>query len=222
MKPDHRRSSRQRYHGFVEDYKNRRLDDATEAGKDQKQLGEPAGTGDATTPPAEPRDPSKRRERLREYLRWLRPNRYAVGIVLLLAMMAAGLEMIEPLFMRYIIDKVLLNTRLDTPSRLSRLQLAGIAFLVVVIGSNLIGAIKDYRQRLLNNRVMVALRHSLFERLLHLPLPKLWDMKTGGIISRLTGDVETTTGLLQMAVVSPSVSVIRLIIAVVVLLSLNW
>ena len=69
---------------------------------------------------------------------------------------------------------------------------------------------------------MLTLRRSMFERLLHLPLPKLWEMKTGGILSRLTGDVDTTTGLLQMAIVSPSVSLIRLAIAVVVLMSLNW
>jgi ATP-binding cassette subfamily B protein/subfamily B ATP-binding cassette protein MsbA len=47
-------------------------------------------------------------------------------------------------------------------------------------------------------------------------------MKTGGILSRLTGDVDTTTGLMQMAVVSPSISAIRLVIAVGVLLTLNW
>ena len=69
---------------------------------------------------------------------------------------------------------------------------------------------------------MLSLRRSLFERLLHLPLPKLWDMKTGGILSRLTGDVDTTTGLLQMAIISPAISVIRLLIAVGVLLTLNW
>src|SRR5207237_3785135 len=71
-------------------------------------------------------------------------------------------------------------------------------------------------------RVMMSLRRSLFERLLHLPLSRLWDMKTGGILSRLTGDVETTTGLLQMALVSPVVSLIRLSVAVAVLLVLNW
>jgi ATP-binding cassette subfamily B protein/subfamily B ATP-binding cassette protein MsbA len=69
---------------------------------------------------------------------------------------------------------------------------------------------------------MLSLRESLFERLLHLPLPKLWDMKTGGILSRLTGDIDTTTGLMQMAIVSPAVSIIRLLIAIVVLLTLNW
>src|SRR5437667_237312 len=69
---------------------------------------------------------------------------------------------------------------------------------------------------------MLSLRRSLYERLLHLPLPRLWEMKTGGILSRLTGDVETTTGLLQMAIVSPAVSLIRLAVAVTVLLALNW
>jgi ATP-binding cassette subfamily B protein/subfamily B ATP-binding cassette protein MsbA len=95
-------------------------------------------------------------------------------------------------------------------------------FLGVIVLSNLIRALRDYRQRLINTRVMLALRQSLFDRLLHLPLPKLWDMKTGGILSRLTGDVDTTTGLLQMAIVSPTLSLIRLLIAVVVLLALNW
>src|SRR5207249_7907543 len=84
------------------------------------------------------------------------------------------------------------------------------------------GAFRDYRQRLLNTQVMLALRRALFDRLLHLPLPKLWDMKTGGILSRLTGDVDTTTGLMQMAIVSPAISLIRLLIAVVVLLAMNW
>src|SRR5258708_34059694 len=128
--------------------------------------------------------------------------------------------MIEPLFMRFIVDGVLLNTKLTPASRLNRLNMAGALFLAGIIASNLIVALRDYRQRQLNTRVMLALRRSLFERLLHLPLAKLWDMKTGGILSRLTGDVDTTTGLLQMAVVSPSLSVLRLLIAVVVLMTL--
>src|SRR5207247_4621665 len=109
----------------------------------------------------------------------------------------------------------------DSALRLARLHLAGALFVGVVVISKLIGVLKDYRQHLLNVRVMLSLRRSLFERLLHLPMPKLWDMKTGGILSRLTGDVDTTTGLLQLAVVSPTLSVIRLSIAVVLFLVLN-
>ncbi len=68
----------------------------------------------------------------------------------------------------------------------------------------------------------MSLRQALYDRLLRLPLQKLSDMKTGGIISRLSDDVTTTTGLLQMAVVSPGVSAIRLLVAIGILLCLNW
>ena len=203
------RSSRHRYRSFVKDYKQRRLDDEADAGK-------PGGP----EAPAKPR--AKRREYIREYLRWLWPHRFAVVSLFLLALVGAGLQMIEPLFMRYIIDRVLLVGGLDFAARLGRLNVAGALFFALVIVSNLLGAFRDFQQRLLNTRVMLSLRRALFERLLHLPLPKLWDMKTGGILSRLTGDVDTTTGLMQMAIVSPAVSVIRLIIAVCVLMSLNW
>jgi ATP-binding cassette subfamily B protein/subfamily B ATP-binding cassette protein MsbA len=217
------RSSRQRYLSFVQDYKLRRLDDPADADKDPNPHDGSAETGeDASAPEPRPQGRSTRREYLREYLRWLRPHRFAVGALFLLAVMVAGLEMIEPLFMRFIIDRVLLNTQLDTASRLLRLNLAGAVFLGVIVLSKSVGVLKDYRQRLLNTRVMLSLRRSLFDRLLHLPMPRLWDMKTGGILSRLTGDVDTTTGLLQMALVSPALSLIRLLIAVGVLLTLNW
>ena len=216
MPDNHSRSSRQRYRGFLQDYRHQRIDDTIEA------AGKPSG-GDPRAPaPTAAEGRAKRRRYMREYLRWLWPHRLPVAAVFLLALVGAGLQMVEPLFMRYIIDRVLLNTALDGPTRMSRLNVAGLAFLAVIIASNLIGALKDYRQRLLNVRVMLSFRRALFERLLHLPLPRLWEMKTGGILSRLTGDVDTTAGLLQMAVVSPAVSLIRLVIAVAVLLSLNW
>src|SRR6185369_654513 len=220
---DHARSSRHRYRRFVQDYKHQRLDDSDEAGENSKKHEDSAkADGDTSTPESKRTLRSKRRAHVREYLRWLRPHRYAVGTLFILALLAAGLELLEPLFMRFIIDRVLLNTGLDAASRLGHLHLAGALFVGVVVLSNLTNVLKDYRQRLLNVRVMLSLRQSLFERLLHLPLPKLWDMKTGGILSRLTGDVDTTTGLLQMAIMSPAISILRLIIAVGLLLALNW
>ena len=200
------RSSKQRYKEFVQDYKLRRLDAKSEDGG----------------PPPTPGQPGARRAYVREYLRWLKPHRNELAFVFLIALVVAGLQMIEPLFIRHIIDRVILNRDLDTHARLMRLNLTGLVFLSVVILSHVGGGFKDYRQRILNVRVILSLRRSLYERLLHLPLPRLWDMKTGGILSRLTGDVETTTGLLQMAVISPAISVIRLIIAIGILLALNW
>ena len=218
---DRSRSSRTRYEAFVEDYKQRRLD-AVEA-ENEAKLAADAPRADGTPTPESPvSQKSQRREYLRVYLRWLWPHRYSVGAVFLLAIVVAGLEMVEPLFMRYIIDQVLMKADLDTESRLTRLHVAGVTFLTVIILSKLVGVIKDYRQRRLNVRVTLSLRRALYDRLLHLPLANLWTMKTGGILSRISGDVDSTSGLLQMAVVSPSLSLLRLAVAFGILLTLNW
>ena len=221
--PDGRaRTSRQRYLRFVQDYKQGRLDAQIDAAKGLKPAEAPADVAGETASKATAWLGGKRRQYLREYLRWLWPHRYGVSVVFGLALVGAGLQMVEPLFMRFIIDRVLLNADLSAPERIGRLHLVGGLFVAVVILAQLANVLKNYRQRLLNTHVMLSLRRSLFERLLNLPLPHLWDMKTGGILSRITGDVDTTTGLLQMAVVSPSISLIRLIIAVIVLMTLNW
>ena len=223
MKRAQPHSSRQRYRVFVDDYRHRRLDDKL----DGADHGKPAEPQPVEVTPRRALglarlSGGKRRQYVREYFRWLRPYRSAVAGVFVLALIGAGLQMIEPLFMRFIIDRVLLNNALDASSRLVRLNMAGALFVTVILAANLIQMTKDYRQRLLNVHVVLSLRRALYDRMLHLPLPKLWDMKTGGILSRLTGDVDTTTGLLQMAIVSPSISVIRLVIAITVLMSLNW
>ncbi|HEY2784743.1 MAG TPA: ABC transporter ATP-binding protein [Fimbriiglobus sp.] len=221
-RPSPVRSSRQRYREFVRDYKLRRLDETEEAGKGENRTESP----EVPKPEAAKRTPDLRRKKqrrfLREYFRWLWPHRFSIGAVFLFAILVAGLEMIEPLFMRFIVDRVLMNKDLELPAKLLHLHVTGAIFLTVVVLSKSFGVLKDYRQRLLNAHVTIALRRALYDRMLYLPLPKLWDMKTGGILSRLTGDVDLTSGLLQMALVSPALSTLRLVIAFGILLSLNW
>lgn len=192
-------SSRARYADFVTEYRQRRLQEF-------------AGQSPARA----------ERGYLRAYVRWLRPHRVAVSFVLALAITSGALQMVEPLFLRFVVDRVLLQQGMALGERLVRLQTAGLAFLAVIVAANLTNAFHGYRVRVLNVRVTLSLRRALFHRLLRLPLPSLWNMKTGGILSRLTGDVETTSGLFQMAVVAPSVALVRLFIAIGVLFTLNW
>jgi ATP-binding cassette subfamily B protein/subfamily B ATP-binding cassette protein MsbA len=225
MSQNRSRSSRRRYRQFVEDYKAKRLDALLEREERPSASADGDGASSAETRDSEAAKAARnarRRRYLREYFRWLKPHRAAVIAFISLALVRAGLEMIEPLFMRFMVDKVLLNKALDTVQRFARLNLTGTAFLTLIVGSNLLNALKENRQRLLNTRLMLALRRTLFQRMLHLPLAKLHDMKTGGILSRLTGDVDTTTGFLQMAIVSPAIAVLRLVIAVGILFALNW
>ena len=210
-----RRASRLNYRDFRRAYKLGTLDQFREA------EGKSTETPDTSATPGKDKK-VKRRAHLRAYLHRLWPFRFAVALVFGLALVTAGLQMVEPLFMRFIIDGVLLNTTLSDGERFTRLNLGGAGFLALIILSSVVSVLKDYRQRLLNAKVMISLRRALFDRMLHLPLPTLWDMKTGGILSRLSGDVETTTGLMQLAVVSPAVSTVRLLVAIGILMALNW
>jgi len=223
MSQNRSRSSRRRHRKFVEDYKAKRLDALLERAERPTSAAADGAAADVRDSAAAKADRRARRRRyLSEYFRWLKPHRAAVTAFIVLALTRAGLEMIEPLFMRFMVDKVLLNKALDTVERFTRLNWTGTVFLTLIVGSNVLNAFKENRQRLLNTRMMLALRRTLFQRMLHLPLAKLHDMKTGGILSRLTGDVDTTTGFLQMAVVSPAIALLRLGIAIGILFAINW
>src|SRR5947209_9890322 len=107
------RSSKRRYRSFVQDYRDRRVDE------------QPKDSSGETPQP-------KRRQYLRDYIRWLWPHRYAVGALFAMALVVAGLQMVEPLFMRFIVDRVLLAHGVDMSTRLARLQYAGVLFLALV------------------------------------------------------------------------------------------
>lgn len=208
-------SSKARYREFVKRYA-------------QRTLGETEGTAGAASDTQPVRKSwrdrllgGRRGDYLRDYLRWLAPHKKRLAAVCALALLSAGAQSVEPLFMRYIVDRVLLA---DTPvaDRVWRLNAAGAAFLALVVLSAAITVAKDYTQRILNVRVVLSLRRAIFDRFMHLPLSTLWNFKTGGLLSRLSGDVETTSGLLQMAIISPSISVVKLAIAMAVLFTLNW
>ena len=168
-----------------------------------------------------PEEKLKRRGYLRLYIQQLWPHWKMVALLGFLAVSISVLELIQPLFARYIIDQVLLAD-LKTGDRIGQLNIVGGIFLAVVVLTRGLGVARAWNQRLLNVRVILTLRRALFDRLIRLPLDKLSNMKVGGIISRLTDDINKTTGLLQMAVISPGVAVLRLVLAMVILFSLNW
>jgi ATP-binding cassette subfamily B protein len=225
------RTSRKRYAEFLDKFRR------NEIGLDQSE-GSPNPASPAATDnrgsavdqekpdPAESSKKQARKERRQKYLKLyyqeLKPHRGSVLVLVVLSLLIAALELIQPLFFRYIIDEILLNDRAAVSDRFQKLHIVGCLALLMVIISQSLSIYKNYQQYLLNIRVILKLRRTLFDRMLRLPLENLSRMKTGGIISRLTDDVNTTTGLLEMAVVSPGVALIRLVIALVVLFVLNW
>lgn len=180
------RSSRYQYRSFVDLYKNRRLnvaDTRRAQSEDADKASETAGCKARTCRPY-----------IQEYLHWLWPHRNRIVIVFVLALLSAGFQMAEPLFMRSIVNNVLLKKGLNLNVRFHLLNITGLLFLTLIAASNFTNALKEHRQRILNTKLMLALRRSLLEKLLYLPLPTLSDLKTGGILSRLSGDVALPRG----------------------------
>src|SRR4051812_21121901 len=82
------RSSRQRYLEFVRAYRERRLDEPDDESEEQRKPEESAAAAsdEPEAPAARRLRGKKRRQYVRDYLRWLWPHRFGVGALLILAL----------------------------------------------------------------------------------------------------------------------------------------
>jgi len=170
-----------------------------------------------------PRDASeRRRKRLRACLDWLHPHRRTLALVVSLGLSSIAIDMIWPLVSRYLIDRVILLPGLPLSAKLRQLLLisAGIAGLFVC--NSLLDLWRSFRSQLLDSRFSSALRARLFARVLRLPMTEINELKTGGVITRLSSDVDHTTGLLQTALFNPLLSAVRLVATLAVIFTLDW
>jgi ATP-binding cassette subfamily B protein/subfamily B ATP-binding cassette protein MsbA len=167
-------------------------------------------------------DTKKRGSYARQYFTWLTPHGAALGWILLLAVITIAIDMVWPLVSRHLVDDVLLSTALSPDEKLKRVLLLCGGVGLLLTASSLFNLWRGFRMQLLNSKLAFALRSRLFDRILHLPLNEVHEMKTGGVISRLSSDVDAATGLLQQALVSPLLSVLRLVITLFIIFSLNW
>ncbi len=167
-------------------------------------------------PPKRSVDRAKRRAYLRSYVQWLWPYRFPLAGVFGLAVVAAVLDLVWPLAIKAIINGL---TPGHPTAPLNRLAAGVVALLLV---KQAIDSTRSYRTSVLNAKVIFRLRGRLFGRLLTLPLGELGELKTGGIVSRLSSDVDAVSGLVQSAVISPSVAVLRVVLTVGMLLYLSW
>ena len=162
------------------------------------------------------------RRYLREYVRWLWPYRFAIFGLFLLSVASAGLDVLWPLSIKCIID--LLGSSRPDAQKFYLLNVYGAVIVVVMVGRQSLDVTQGYRSRVLGSKVTFRLRKRLFERLVNLPLAELAEMKSGGIVSRLSSDVDGVGGLIDTTLISPVVSLIRILLILTVLcfLSCAW
>jgi ATP-binding cassette, subfamily B, bacterial len=177
----------------------------------------PAAPDNGQPPRASRQD---RRRFLKDYARWLWPYRWELVIVFVLAVITTALDMVWPLLIKLVID--LLSAEASNAERLHRLNMLGLSIAGILVVKQAIDTWRGYRTAALNAKVIFRLRGRLFEKVLSLPLGQLGEMKSGGIVARLSGDVDNVSGLIQQALISPGVALIRVVLAVGILFWLSW
>jgi len=178
---------------------------------------------DPSNPDKKPRaDKATRRRYLRQYRQWLWPYRWGLLTILLIALVTTGLDMVWPLAIRMIMDGALVESAGPASARTGQLARLGALIIVVLLLKQVLESTRSWRTASLDARVTIRLRRRLFDKFLSLPLGKLADMKSGGIVSRLSSDVDAVNGLVQMALISPTVAAIRLVLTLGVLVWMSW
>lgn len=164
----------------------------------------------------------ERKAYMRAYRAFLWPFKSTFVLVFALALVSAALSMAPPLATRHIIDNVLPDNGATPGEKWPVVAWLCGGVLAILLLMQLFDTIRNYSMAVLNAKVIFRLRQKLFDRLLHLPLGKLADLKSGGIVSRLSQDTDKVTGMVQMAVITPTVAGIRVVLTIIVLIFLSW
>lgn len=159
------------------------------------------------------------RARLRESMAWLygfvRPHRLAIAGLLALSVGASFVVLVQPWLTKEMIDRGLIGRNYPV-----LLMLAG-AMVLAGIAGTLLGGINRYLHTRLSGRVLFALRGAVYTHLQKLPPSFYGRRRIGDLLSRLDGDVAEIQRFALDALFSAVSSVIGLVGAVALLLTLS-
>ncbi len=173
-------------------------------------------------PGAAPAEPGSRRQHLRRYREWLWPRRWSLGLIIAIALVGIAIDLVWPVVQIHLIDGVILSTTMTVADKEGVLLFWAAVILPLFLLNSVLNLWRNLRTTRLNGLLAFDLRRSLFHRVLHLPLEEAQALKTGGILSRLSGDVDATSGLVQSGLISPLLAGIRLVATLSVMFAINW
>lgn len=163
---------------------------------------------------------SQNPEALQAALRWLysfvRPHRLAIAGLLGLSICASSLVLVQPWLTKLLIDDGLLARNFPM-----LVLIAGLMIVAGLLGTALSG-INRYLHTRLSGRILFSLRDDLYRHLQTLSPSFYGQRRIGDLMSRLDGDVAEIQRFAVDSLFSAVSSVIGLVVAVAMLLTLSW
>ncbi|MBV6825895.1 ABC transporter ATP-binding protein [Pseudomonas sp. PD9R] len=163
---------------------------------------------------------SQNPQALQSALQWLysfvRPHRLAIAGLLGLSVCASALVLVQPWLTKLLIDDGLLARNFP-----KLMLIAGLMIVAGLLGTALSG-INRYLHTRLSGRMLFALRDDLYRHLQTLSPSFYGQRRIGDLMSRLDGDVAEIQRFAVDSLFSAVSSVIGLVVAIAMLLTLSW
>lgn len=125
------------------------------------------------------------------------PYRGWLAAIITVSVLVTGLSVAEPVLVKYAIDSGLNATGSPVSERLNAVYLAVALYMLVNVGTWVLGYVQTYGMGWIGQHVILDLRNALFGHLQSLSLQYFSEQKAGWIISRLTNDIENFNQLLN-------------------------
>jgi len=153
---------------------------------------------------------------LRRVLGYAHPYRWQIAAMLALILLTTGLNLLNPLIFRDLIDRTI------PAGNINRLVMLALALLLIPVINGLIGVVQRRLNAAVGEGVIYDLRVALFSRLQHMSLRFFTNTKVGELMSRLNNDVIGAQNAISNTIVGIITSMIQAAALMIMMLSLEW
>lgn len=153
---------------------------------------------------------------LRRVLKYAIPYRKLIIGTLFLILVNTGINIIDPLIMRDLIDRTI--PQKDIP----RLVFLALAMLLIPVINGGLNVVQRRLSARIGEGVIYDLRVSLYELLQRMSLRFFTNTKVGELMSRLNNDVVGAQNAISNTIVGIITNLFRAVVVLIVMLSLEW
>jgi ATP-binding cassette subfamily B protein len=160
--------------------------------------------------------PKITRELLKRVLKYAKPYRLPLFLMLLLILASTGLSLINPLIVRTLIDKAIPNKDVHSLIWLS------LAMLAIPIVNGVLSVFQRRTNAVVGEGVIYDLRTALYSGLQRMSLRFFTNTRIGELMSRLNNDVVGAQNAISTVIVTIITQLIQMIAVLAVMFSLEW
>jgi len=160
--------------------------------------------------------PSVDRALLRRVLRYARPYRLQLALVLGTVVVISLLSLLPPLLMRALIDDAIPD------ADLRMVTLLGLAMVAIPLVNGVVGVAQRWASASMGEGIIYDLRRELFGHLQSMSLSFFTNTKTGELMSRLNNDVVGAQQFVGSTFVTLAANLFTVAATLIIMLGLEW